>query len=242
MRTNRPAALDRSFEVTIRDGRRVLIRPVRPADQEPLAALRAAVNRPSCARHLLEPPTATAPRHPTEADRDRLVAWIAVPRGDRHAGVGIVRFVRDAEDPRAAEIVIAVANDYQSAGLGKLLGETIVLSALEEGIATLVGYVRPDDVVARRLMQRLGASPPQRRGDGLLRVEVPVGVGPRTFRAGMPSPHGPGRSQGQRRSRGQLVSVMRLEARPRRAGVEGRYPGPRRGGYRRTGMPSLPLE
>ncbi len=50
MSTNRAAATPRSFEVTIRDGRRVLIRPVRPVDSEPLATLRVALSGQSGGR------------------------------------------------------------------------------------------------------------------------------------------------------------------------------------------------
>jgi len=61
----------------------------------------------------------------TQVDGHRHVAWLALTPDER-TGVGVVRYVRAADDDQSAEVAIAVADDWQGGGLGgELLRQTV---------------------------------------------------------------------------------------------------------------------
>ncbi len=62
---------------------------------------------------------------------------------------------------------------YQRVGLGRLLLETLMLSALESGVAELVAHVLPDNVAARRLFERAGAHAGGLE-NGLIPLAIPI--------------------------------------------------------------------
>jgi L-amino acid N-acyltransferase YncA len=96
--------------------------------------------------------------------------------------VGVARFVRDPERPDAAEFAITVVDDWQGVGLGKLLLQTLLVSAAEYGVEHLVAHVLEENTPALRLFRQVGARTVGQE-DGSLTVEVPVGSAMRRPRA-----------------------------------------------------------
>ena len=78
-------------------------------------------------------------------DQDRHVAWCALDptRADR-PGLGLGRFVRDADDPTTAEMAFVVIDDFQNRGLG-----TILLAVLTLRAEALGRRYAPGDLPAR---------------------------------------------------------------------------------------------
>ena len=65
-------------------------------------------------------------------------------------GVGIARYVRDAEDPQAAEIAVTIVDDWQGRGLGTELLAQLSDRARQEGIRRFTALVAADNAAVAR--------------------------------------------------------------------------------------------
>ena len=148
--------------------RRVLLRPIGPQDAE---AEQAFVGGLSLAtRHKrfhvgLRQLSPTMLRQMTEIDHRDHVALVAEVLADGPDPVlppprivADARFVRLRERPDEAEFAIAVADDWQSLGLGRTLMDRLARHASRQGIRALVGDVLPENRRMLVLMRGLGAS------------------------------------------------------------------------------------
>lgn len=92
-------------------------------------------------------------------------------------GLAVARFVKDPNDPRAAEVAVAVADRWQNLGLGSALLRRLAERAVEEGVHCFSATVLEsnDDVVA--LLRKVGPIEYLDAGSGAadLRVELPDG-------------------------------------------------------------------
>jgi RimJ/RimL family protein N-acetyltransferase len=124
--------------VRLRDGSAVLIRPVRPED----------AGRPEDGFAGLRYFTGVDHR-----DHEALGALDHV----RGGGVGIARYVRDREDPYAAEIAVTVIDGWQGRGLGTELLARLSERACQEGIRRFTAAVAADNAAMTGLLRNLGA-------------------------------------------------------------------------------------
>lgn len=160
--------------VTLRDGSHALIRPIHPDDKAALADGLERLSPESRYRRFLRPVTSLNERelkYLTEVDYTNHFAWVAVdPDSPGHPGLGVARYVRDPKDPEVAEAAVAVVDDHQGVGLGSMLLQFLVASAIANGIRTFRGWVLGDNVEILRPLERIGA---RRKPDhGVLRIEV----------------------------------------------------------------------
>jgi GNAT superfamily N-acetyltransferase len=143
---------------SLRDGSRVLIGRVTADDAPTLAEGFARLSEESRRlRFLTSKPNLTQAelRYLTEVDGRNHEALGAIdPETGR--GVGIARYVRDANNPTRAEAAVTVADDWQRRGLGRLLLERLTERAREEGITHFTALVASDNAGMRALVQRLG--------------------------------------------------------------------------------------
>ncbi len=159
------ATLDRSHAarparqpdlLTLRDGRRVRVRPVRAHDAAAEQAFVVALSPLARYRrfHLgLSELPAGLLRSFTEVDQSAHVALVA------EAGDTIVadaRYVRDSTG-RTGEFAIAVADAWQGSGLGRALMQRLLASAGRAGLERLCGAVLADNEPMLAVMRRLGA-------------------------------------------------------------------------------------
>jgi GNAT superfamily N-acetyltransferase len=124
--------------VRLRDGSAVLIRPVRPEDAG-----------------LLEDGFAEL-RCFTDVDHRDHEALGALDHA-RGGGVGIARYVRDREDPHAAEIAVTIIDGWQGRGLGTELLARLSERACQEGIRRFTAAVAADNAAMTGLLRNLGA-------------------------------------------------------------------------------------
>ena len=106
--------------VVLRDGSTVLIRQVHSADAPLLADGFARLSARSRQLRSLTPKQELSPaelRYFTDVDHHDHEALGALDHADGR-GVGIARYVRDADDPQAAEIAVTIIDDWQGRGLG----------------------------------------------------------------------------------------------------------------------------
>ena len=70
--------------------------------------------------------------------------------------VGIARFVRDEDDPRAAEVAFEVVDPCQGAGVGGRLLRELAALARRDGIERFTAYVVAGNEGALALLRRAG--------------------------------------------------------------------------------------
>jgi RimJ/RimL family protein N-acetyltransferase len=162
-----------AVRVTLRDGRSVTIRAIRPDDA---AALQAAFARLSPeARYtrfmaaLAQPPPATLQRavHPV-ADRDR--ALVAVT--DEGVGgtiVGSARYL-GTPDGESCEFAVTVADDWRAVGLASRMMKELVRDARARGLKRMEGFVLAANKPMLDLARHLGFEVAASREDPSLRL------------------------------------------------------------------------
>lgn len=160
--------------VTLRDGTRALVRPIRPDDKERIAEGLARLSPESRYRRFLRAVTTLNERelkYLTEIDYTSHFAWVASAIDlPGEPGLGVARYIRDPKDPEVAEAAVAVVDDYQGKGVGSILLRLLVATALENGITTFRAWVLGENAEILRPLERIGA---RRTPDhGVLRIEV----------------------------------------------------------------------
>jgi len=180
---------DSGFEATLKDGRRVWVRPVSPQDKEKIQAGLARMSAQSRYMRFHVPVhelSESQLRELTEIDQSRHVAWGAVSLDEPgEPGAGVARYVQSAGDPRSANIAVTVVDEYHGLGLGRLLMQTILVAAATQGIERFLAHVLPENTAAQQLFRALGAGPGSRQGDTLV-MEIPVRSAWRTLQASTP--------------------------------------------------------
>ncbi|MEM9194540.1 MAG: GNAT family N-acetyltransferase [Myxococcota bacterium] len=170
-------------EYILNDGRRIVLRPVRPADKVKLREGLKRLSPDSRYRRFF-----TQKDHFTEAELRYLTevdgvdhfaigaAWFDEEDEEGEGlGLGVARFVRLDEWPEAAEAAIAVADDAQGVGLGRRMFIRLCQAARERGVEWFRCEVLSDNEPMRRLIDSV--SDDVRRGfDGdvvVLDIKIP---------------------------------------------------------------------
>ncbi len=157
--------------VTLKSGRQVLIRPIRPDDASRLTNAYDHLSPRSRYQRFLAPKphlSATDIRYLVEIDGRNHVALIATSTEDPDVILGVGRFVQLPEDPGAAEFAIVVGDPYQGEGLGSLLLDRLADRALELGLERFRATTLTENEPAQRLMRRLAHRQTHRRTVGHL--------------------------------------------------------------------------
>ena len=155
----RPRPAPEGTPVVLRDGSTVLIRQVRGTDAPLLADGFARLSARSRRMRFLTSKTtlsAAELRYFTEVDHHDHEALGALSPADGR-GVGIARFIRDPGDPRAAEIAVTIADDWQGRGLGAELLARLSDRARQAGIRRFTATVSADNVAMTGLLWKMGA-------------------------------------------------------------------------------------
>ena len=146
---------------TLHDGRRVLIRAIRPSDVEGNARFIAQLSQPS--KHFLflaglSQLSDTALRHLCDPDYAHDMAYIAFgldSAGETGEQVGVCRYA-GADPVQGAEISVAVADGWQRQGLGKILLRYLIDYARSHGVPRLYSVDAANNVRMRGLARGLG--------------------------------------------------------------------------------------
>lgn len=170
---------ERSSVVVLDDGTRVLIRPIRPEDK---GLLQEGIQRLSLQSrylrflHYLERLTAAELRYLTEIDYRDHFAWVAisVDQPDQ-VGLGVARYIRDKTHPDQAEAAVAVIDEFQGRGLGRLLLTRLADSARANGVDAFIAYLAPESPAVSHLLHNVAAAITSNE-DGLVKVIVPLGT------------------------------------------------------------------
>lgn len=181
--------LDYVERAVLSDGRRVIVRLVRPEDKE---ILRDGFDRLSPASRyarFLSPKQALSDdelRYLVDIDHEHHLA-IGVGLDDTDpspgapdavvvppvsVGLAIARFIRLTDRPNTAEAAIAVADDAQHQGLGKLLFLRLVAAAAERGIERFRCEVLGSNASMAALLAQISPERSIEVGSGLMSIEI----------------------------------------------------------------------
>ena len=164
--------------VVLRDGSPVLIRQVRSTDARLLAdgfGRLSAASRQMRFLGVKKELSAAELRYFTDVDHHDHEALGALDLADGH-GVGIARYVRDAEDPQAAEIAVTIVDDWQGRGLGTELLAQLSDRARQEGIRRFTALADAGNIAVAALLRNAGARL-VRRGRGTVEYEITLTSG-----------------------------------------------------------------
>ena len=142
----------------LRDGREILLRPIRPEDEPLLLEMLNDFKDPErywFVQEIKEMPHEFAVRI-CNIDYDRELAIVAelAEKGHRRI-VGVVRLVT-RQDRRTGEIAFIVANAWQGLGLGKELVDYLVKICLEKNIEKISSTILSEDAKSINLLKKAG--------------------------------------------------------------------------------------
>jgi GNAT superfamily N-acetyltransferase len=168
--------------VTLRDGQRIRVRPVRPSDKAAIQAGLERMSPQSRYRRFFSAVDRLSPAqlaYFTELDYVDHFAWVALAMDEPgEPGVGVARYIRDRDDPTAAHVAVAVVDDWQGRGVGTILLEGLALVASQHGIERFVGEVLAENAPMLKLTRDVGGR--SSFGGGGVReieIEVPAAAG-----------------------------------------------------------------
>lgn len=154
-----PKSLTDPIEVELSDGRRVTIRPIRRDDVARTAAFIDALS-PRSKHGLFLAGIARL----SDAELERLcsahsahdMAYVAtVPADGGERQIGVARYAGVGSE-EGAEISVAVADDWQHRGLGRMLLRRLIEHAREHGVPRLYSIDAATNEPMRRLARDLG--------------------------------------------------------------------------------------
>ena len=139
-------------------GTAVALRPIAPEDKARMTAAMLHVSAESLhARFLTSKPRLTAGdlRYLTEVDQQDHYALVAVLADQPDAIIGVGRWIRDLDDPAAAEVAVIVGDVFHGQGLGTMIGLALADAASERDVQRFTATMLGENVAAHRLLERI---------------------------------------------------------------------------------------
>lgn len=172
---------DPAVQITLADGVRVLLRPVRPADAAAISALFQGLSERSVWLRFFT----LCPR------LDRVVGWATEAHHDRRLGVVAIaadtgRLIahagleRDPRQPDRAEFALVIADPYQGRGLGGVLLGRLVEAARRVGIRWLTAEVLANNHRMLSLLRHAPYPVSLRLSSGVVLAELATSPSPGT--------------------------------------------------------------
>jgi acetyltransferase len=160
----RPYPTQYVFQWKLKDGSEVLIRPIRPEDEPLIAKFHEGLSERSVyLRYLQALKLSQRVAHERLVricfiDYDRELALVAEQTdaangGSKIIGVGRLRHIFGSRD---GEFAVLVSDDYQGHGLGTELVRRLIEVGRSEKLRKIVGDVLQDNMVMRRVCEKLG--------------------------------------------------------------------------------------
>jgi len=166
---------------TLKDGTQVLMRLLTPEDKPILEAGFNRLSPESRYARFLSPKTTLTDdelRYLTEIDQETHFAIGAVAEtGDGNGnpiGLGIGRFIRLPDRHATAEAAIAVSDEVQGRGLGKLLFLRLCAAAAERGIERFHCEVLGSNTGMAALIEHIAPERSIEVGGGVMSIEMPL--------------------------------------------------------------------
>jgi ribosomal protein S18 acetylase RimI-like enzyme len=189
---------DYAEHAVLRDGTEVVLRLATPDDKELLAAGFERLSPQSRYARFLAPKTHLTDdelRYLTEVDQENHFAMGAVrvdPSGQTPpVGLGIARFIRLPDRHATAEAAIAVSDEAQGRGLGRLLFLRLCAAAAERGIERFRCDVLGSNTSMQSLLEAIAPDRTIQVGSGVMSIEMMLPNVTPTAPTEGPPPEGP---------------------------------------------------
>jgi RimJ/RimL family protein N-acetyltransferase len=163
--------------LTLRDGSRIVVRPVVPEDRPRFVESWERFGEESRMRRFMgvkKRLSAEELTFFTELDHEDHEA-IGALDAETGAGIGVARYIRDPDRREVAEAAVSVIDAWHGRGLGGVLLERLARRAREQGIRRFSAELMADNRAMLRLFERLGAME-VRRDDGDLEIDVELPI------------------------------------------------------------------
>jgi ribosomal protein S18 acetylase RimI-like enzyme len=167
-----------SRAITLRDGAAITVRPIAPADKPLLVDVFGQLSEKSRYWRFFINMPAMSPAMLvdfTEVNHSDHEAVIAIEPSSGQA-LGVARYGRLTEDPEAAEVAVAVVDDWHGRGVGRALLAELSARAQHEGFRRLVALVRADNRGAVALFEGV-RSGNLRLAGSVLEFDIELGQG-----------------------------------------------------------------
>ncbi len=164
--------------VTLRDGRRVLIRPIQPSDAPALAESIESADADTIRRRFFGGHPRVTPElldYLTTVDYTSRFALVAVEPASQR-GVAIARY-EPAEQDGTADVAIAVTPDWRDVGLATKLLRMLAQAASERGVHTFTGTYLADNRPVMALINEADEPANQVTSRGITEFSVPLPPG-----------------------------------------------------------------
>jgi acetyltransferase len=168
----------REFEenVTLRNGRSVLLRPIRPEDEPAHLELFERLTPEDIYYrffNVIRRMTHSQLARFTQIDYDREMAFIATVTGEdgKPETLGVVRAVGDPDNSRA-EFAIVVRSDLKRQGLGSALLDKLIRYCRGKGTGELFAHALPDNRAVLTLAARHGFGRQRLPGDDVVELRL----------------------------------------------------------------------
>ena len=159
------------FHETLANGTRVLIRPIKPEDEEKHFAFFHSLSRQTNYYRFFsyrKKLTHEQITRFTQIDYDREMAIIAlVEENGKEKTIGVNRLVYYPRDDRY-EFALVVTDDWQDKGVGKVLMEKLISIARDRGIKTIYGNILAENNRMIQFCRRFGFKEYQSEGEVVL--------------------------------------------------------------------------
>jgi RimJ/RimL family protein N-acetyltransferase len=165
--------------VRLKDGSRVLVRPVRPDDRELFAAGFERMSGESRYRRFMSHKKRLSERELdffTRLDHDLHEAIGAIDEATGE-GVGVARMHRRDDDPEVAEAAVPVVDDWQGRGLGGLLLDRLTARARGLRVKRFEASLFTTNRAMLTLFEHVGCTRAHRESLDVTTVDVELPVG-----------------------------------------------------------------
>jgi RimJ/RimL family protein N-acetyltransferase len=161
---------------TLRDGRPVEIRALKPTDRDELLSAIGRMSDQSVYRRFFSAKRNFSDQEVafyTNVDFVGQVALVAVLKQDGRATiVGGARYV--VSKPGAAEVAFAIDDAHQGQGIGALLMKHLTAIARQSGLEELFAEVLPNNTAMLKVFERSGLAVTSRREAGVVHVTLQI--------------------------------------------------------------------
>jgi GNAT superfamily N-acetyltransferase len=160
--------------IALRDGSRIVVRPVRPDDRELLRAGFERLGPQSRYQRFLAPMADLSEEditYLTDVDHHDHEALAAID-DETGAGVGVARFVRSADRPDTAEAAVTVIDDWQGRGVGTALLDLLAERACAEGVVRFTALLLAENRDMLEVLEAIAPLSVVDRESGTIEIEA----------------------------------------------------------------------
>jgi len=166
------------FDVLLKDGLSVHIRPIKPGDIDALAMFHRRVGPESIYNRYFSQKSELSPeelRHFTSVDYDERMAFVVI-RENEIIAVGRYDVIPEKIDDatRLAEVAFLVRDDFQGRGVGSNLLQHLAVYGRLRGVTEFEAYVLAKNTTMLRLFRNSGYKVTSKLDTGVFRVEYSI--------------------------------------------------------------------